>query len=137
MCPSVPARRSEYGRCVPRRPDFSQHRADPRFDGYRDRVGRLYRADAEAGVVLVRVEPVAQSVGGHLWWTRWSASRDVLWLWTVIDDRFDDSYVPGDASDEVLTTFDQGRFVHYGEELRVRWLDGEESARVRDAAFES
>lgn len=88
-------------------------------------------------MVLVRVEPVAQSVGGHLWWTRWSASRDVLWLWTVIDDRFDDSYVPGDASDEVLTTFDQGRFVHYGEELRVRWLDGEESARVRDAAFES
>lgn len=88
-------------------------------------------------MVLVRVEPRAESVGGHLWWTRWGASRDVLWLWTVIDDRFDDSYVPDDASYGVLTAFDQGRFVHYGEELRVRWLVAEESARVRDTTFES
>ena len=88
-------------------------------------------------MVLVRVEAWAESVGGHLWWTRWGASRDVLWLWTVVDHRFDDSYVPDDASDRVLVAFDQGRFVHYGEELRVRWLDAEESARVRDTTFES
>ena len=122
---------------MPRRPDFSQHRADPRFDGYRDRVGRLFRAEKEVGVLLVRVEPLAESAGGHLWWTRWGESRDVLWLWTLVEGRFDDSYVSDDVADEELISFDLGRFVHYGQALRVVWLDAEESARVRAATFES
>lgn len=77
------------------------------------------------------------AVGGHLWWTRWDTSRDVLWLWTLVDDRFDDAYVPDDAADHELAAYDQGRFVHYGEELRVEWLNAEESIGVRATLFDS
>lgn len=100
-------------------------------------MGRLFRSDAEVGVVLVCVEPVAEAAGGHLWWTRWGASTDVLWLWTMVEGRFDDAYVPRDATEEELRAFDEGRFLHFGQELRVEWLDAEESARVKAATFEA
>lgn len=100
-------------------------------------MGRLYRADVAVGVVLVRVEPVAEAVGGHLWWTRWGPTTDVLWLWTMVEDRVDDSYVPHGGAEAELTSFDDGRFLHDDEELRVEWLDPAESARVRAATFEA
>ena len=100
-------------------------------------MGRLFRSDAAVGFVLVYVEPVAEAVGGHLWWTRWGASADALWLWTIVDGRFDDAYVPRDAAEEELKEFDEGHFLHYGQELRVEWLDAEESARVKAATFEA
>ena len=88
-------------------------------------------------MLLVRVEPWAEALGGHLWWTRWGTSRDVLWLWSLVEERFDDSYVPDDAAEDELAAFDRGCFAYYGRELRVEWLDADESARVRAERFES
>lgn len=120
---------------MPRRPDFSQHLPDPRFDRYRERVGRLFRDEMEVGLVLVEVEPYAEQVAGHLWWTRWDTSRDVLWLWTLVDGKFSDTVVPDDAADAELRDYDAGRFQHYGDSLRVMWTDDEESRRLRATEF--
>lgn len=120
---------------MPRRPNFSSHRPDPRFDRYRERVGRLFRADEEVGLVLVEVEPYAQQVGGHLWWRRWDTSRDVLWPWTLVDGNFSDSLVPDEAADYELQSYDAGVFEYYGEHLRVLWTDAEESRHLRSAQF--
>lgn len=120
---------------MPRRPDFSQHRPDPRFDRYRERVGRLFRDEVEVGLALVEVEPYAEQVGGRLWWTRWDNSRDVLWLWTLVDGTFSDTLVPDDAAAAELQDYDAGSFEHYGESLRVLWTDREESRRLRSTEF--
>lgn len=120
---------------MPLRPDFSQHRPDPRFGRYRDRVGRLYRDDDGVGWVLVLVEPYAVQVGGHLWWRRWGSTRDWLWEWTVVNGNFSDTYVPEDAADEVLADYDSGRFDYYGEALRVVWTDASESEKLRSLEF--
>lgn len=120
---------------MPLRPDFSQHRPDPRLDLYRDRVGRLYRAEDEVGSVLVLVEPWSMTVGGHLWWRRWGPSRDVLWEHTVVDGNFSDTFVPEDATDEVLAFYDSGRFDYYGEAMRVVWTDALDSWRLRSREF--
>ncbi len=122
---------------MPWRPDFSQHRPDPRFDRYRDRVGRLYRGEDRVGSVLVRVEPCGTQVGGHLWWRRWGSTRDLLWEWTVVDGNFSDTLVPEDAADEVLADYDSGRFDYYGEAMRVVWTDASESERLRIVEFGS
>lgn len=121
---------------MPRRPDFSEHRPDPRFDRYRERVGRLFRGEDEVGFVLVEVEPYAEQVGGHLWWTRWDKSRDVLWVWTLVDGTFSDSLVPDDAADAELRDYYEGRLQLYGDSLRVVWADEEESRRLRSTEFE-
>lgn len=105
------------------------------MDRYRDRVGRLFRAGDEVGLVLVTVEPFSTQVGGHLWWRRWGPTHDVLWLWYVIDGRFSDSLVPEDGTAEELADYDQGRFAYVGEVLRVLWLDREESAHLRSSEF--
>ncbi len=120
---------------MPLRPDFSKHRRDPRFDRYRDRVGRLYRGEDEVGLVLVKVEPYAMQLGGHLWWSRWGSTRDLLWEWTVVDGRFSDTLVPEDAAEEVLTDYDSGLFEYYGEAMLVLWTDAAESGRLRTLAF--
>jgi hypothetical protein len=120
---------------MPRRPDFSRHRQDPRFDRYRGRVGRLLRGSDEAGLVLVIVEPYAEQVGGHLWWRRWGPTHDLLWLWTVVDGQYSDSLVPDDASEEELHDYDTGRYLHYGEDLTVLWMDADGSKRLSAAHF--
>lgn len=120
---------------MPRRPDFAQHRPDPRLDRYRDRVGRLFRGDEEVGLVLVQVQAYAEQVGGYLWWRRWGPTRDLLWLWTVVNGQFSDELVPDDATEEELAAFDECRYRHYGETLRVRWTGPEESARLRSSVF--
>jgi len=120
-----------------RRPDFAQHQPDPRFDRYRDRVGRLFRDRDEAGLVLVVAEPYAELIGGRLWWRRWTRTRDVLWLWTLVDGQHSDTVLTDDeASQEELLRYDEGRFDYYGESLRVVWTDPEESARLRQGHFE-
>ncbi len=120
---------------VPRRPDFSAHQPNARFDGYRNRVARLFRHGEEVGLLLVRVEPYAEVESGHLWWTRWSHSRDILWLRTLVDGRHSDSLGPEDAADEELRAWAEGRAEYYGEELRAEWLNDEESARLRRVEF--
>jgi hypothetical protein len=120
---------------MPRRPDFAQHRPDPRLDRYLDRVDRLFRDDEEVGHVLVLTWTYAEQVGGHLWWRRWGPTRDLLWLWTVVDGQFSDDLVPDDATEEELAAYDECRFRHYGETLRVRWTDAEESAHFRSSVF--
>lgn len=98
-------------------------------------MGRLFRGDDEVGLVLVEVEPYAEQVGGRLWWTRWTPTRDVVWTWTVVDGRFSDSLVPEDAADDELQAYDTGRFDHYGETLDARWTDEAESRLVRASRF--
>ncbi len=124
----------QYCFLVPLRPDFSQHRPDPRFDRYRDRVGRLFRSDREVGLVLVEVHPYAEVVGGWLWWRRWGPSRDALFLYTTVDGQFSD-HVVQDAADDELAEYDAGRFWYYGEPLDVRWTGAEESAHLRSSWF--
>jgi hypothetical protein len=120
---------------MPSRPDFSQHRPDPRFDRYRNRVGWLLRGPDEVGLVLVAVEPYAMQVSGHLWWKRWGSTRDWLFEWTVVDGNFSDTLVPEDAADKVLADYDSGRFDYYGEVMRVVWTDASESERLRSLEF--
>jgi hypothetical protein len=120
---------------VPFKPDWSKHETDPRFDQYRERVGRLFRGHDEVGLLLVRVEPYAEVESGHLWWSRWSKSYDVLWLWTIVDGEFNDSYLPGDAVEQELHYYAAGLYDHYGETLCVRWTSAEESARLRRSEF--
>jgi hypothetical protein len=119
---------------MPLRPDFTQHRPDPRLDRYRDRVGRLFRGGNEVGLVLVQAQAEAEQVGGRLWWRRWGPTRDALWLWTIVDGEFSDHWV-ADGLDEELASYGQGRFLLAGEELSVRWADVEESASLRRSAF--
>ncbi len=57
--------------------------------------------------------------------------------WLLAAVVVSDSYVADDASTAQLAALDQGRFFHYGQELRVTWLDPDESARVRVATFDS
>ena len=90
---------------MPSRPDFSEHRRNPRFDRYRDRVGRLYRGEEDVGSVLVVVVPYAPQVGGHLWWTRWGSTRDWLFEWTVVDGNWSDTLVPEDMAGEVVAGY--------------------------------
>lgn len=120
---------------MPHRPDVSQRRPDPRFDRYRQRVGRLLRGDAEVGLLLVEVEPWYEQVGGHLWWTRWSPVYEVLWEHAVVDGDYSNALVPEDASEDQLRCYDEGRYDHYGEDLLVVWTDHEESGRLRASAF--
>lgn len=120
---------------MPLRPDFSRHQPDPRFDAYRKRVGRLMRGDGEVGYVLVEVEPYSRQVSGHLWWRQWGPTRDVLWLWTIVDDHFSDHLVPDETSEDELRAYSAGRFEYLGERLRVLWTDTEESRRLRASQF--
>ena len=120
---------------MPLRPDFSQHRQDPRFDRYRGRVGRLFRGDEAVGLVLVEVEPYCEQVGGHLWWRRWGRTQDLLFVWTIVDGKPSDALVPDDASEDEVRDYDAGRFSHYGETLGVLWTDPAESRRLRACSF--
>ncbi len=120
---------------MPLRPDFTHHRQDPRFDRYRGRVGRLFRAGDEVGLVLIEVEPYCEQVGGHLWWRRWGPTQDLLWVWTIVDGNFSDALVPADASEAELRDYDAGRFNYYGEPLAVAWTDPPESNRLRSTQF--
>ena len=98
-------------------------------------MGRLFRGVNEVGLVLVTIEPYAEASGGRLWWTRWGRTHDILWLWSIVDGVFSDEVVPDDAADDELTGYDSGRFMHYGEALRVAWLSQEESTDLRASAF--
>lgn len=118
------------------RPDFSQHREDPRFDRYRGRVGRLLRGGEGVGFILVQVEPCCTQVGGHLWWRRWGRTQDLLWVWYIVDGDFSDAVVPDEFSEDELREYDAGRFpADGGETLRVVWLNPEESKRLSMSQF--
>ncbi len=105
------------------------------MDPYRNRVGRLYRGDAEVGYVLVTVEPFSITTGGHLWWRRWGPTHDILWPWTVVDGRFSDSVLTHDATAEELSDYERGLYRYYGETLRVEWTGPAESAELQQSQF--
>ena len=120
---------------MPYRPDFAQHQPDEPVGRYRDRVGRLFRGDDEAGLVLVRISANAEQVGGRLWWRRWGPTKDELWLSIMVDGRFEDSWVQADQIPDELAAYDAECFLHYGQRLRVEWTDAEESAQLRASHF--
>ena len=118
------------------RPDFSQHREDPRFDRYRGRVGQLLRDGEDVGWVLVQVEPYSRQVGGHLWWSRWGRTQDLLSVWYIVNGNFSDAVVPDEFSENELRDYDAGRFAaDNGDTLSLVWLNPEESKRVRASQF--
>ena len=118
-----------------RKPDWSQHTPDPRFDPYRERVGRLYRNGDEVGLLLVRVDVRATAVSGHWWWTKWSPMYDSPWEWVILDGKFSDHVIGRDEADRALQNYAAGRFELYGETLRVEWTTPEESSRLREDPF--
>ncbi len=121
---------------MPYRPDFSSHQPRPALRRYQDRVGRLNRGKQEVGLVLALVESYCEQVGGHLWWRRWSTPEDALNLWTIIDGKFSDSWVPDEVIDDELADYDAGRFAYYGEQLGVVWAEAEESKQLRREHYE-
>jgi hypothetical protein len=120
---------------MPWKPDFSQHRPEARFAGYRDRVGRLFRDHEEVGLLMVRTEPVSTQESGHLWWRRWGKPYEQLWLWTIVDGNFSDTLGPDDYADEQLREFASGRLLHYGETLRIQWVSEKDAERLRETQF--
>ncbi len=120
---------------VARRPDWSQHTPDARFDAYRERVGRLYRRDQEVGLLLVRVDVRATPVSGHWWWTKWSPTYDSPWEWVILDGEFSDHVVGRDGVERALHDYAAGRFMLHAETLRVDRTTPEESSRLRQEAF--
>ena len=118
-----------------RKPDWSQHAPERRFDPYRGRVGHLFRDGEEVGLLLVRVEVRATVVSGRLWWTKWSPTFDSLWEWVLLDGRFSDHAVAGDEVDQTLRSYVDGRYLFQGETLRVEWSTPAGSARLREDAF--
>ncbi len=119
---------------VARRPDWSQHTPDPRFNPYRERVGRLYRNGDEVGLLLVRVDVRATAVSGHCWWTKWSM-YDSPWEWVILDGKFSDHVVGRDDAERALQDYAAGLFTTLGGTLQVEWTTLEESSRLRQEAF--
>ncbi|WIY05068.1 hypothetical protein QRX60_14950 [Amycolatopsis mongoliensis] len=107
-----------------------------RFDPYRERAGRLFTDEGEAGFVFVRLSPAVAQIGGALWWRRWSEPfeqvEEYYWL---ADGGFADTVTDaGDLADEVRD-WGSGRMSVAGETCRVEWLDDEKSRLVRDDVF--
>ncbi|WP_328989005.1 hypothetical protein OG394_22530 [Kribbella sp. NBC_01245] len=88
-------------------------------------------------------------VGGALWWRRWSESRWTAHLWLTFPDLDPNGEEPRMAWSERVSDFsatdtivspedlgaelddwDANRFRLVGEQLVLRWLDADESARV-------
>lgn len=98
-------------------------------------MGRLYRNEKEVGLLLVRVDVRATPVSGHWWWTKWSPTYDSPWEWVILDGQFSDHVVGRDGAERALQNYAVGRFMLYGETLRVEWTTLDESFRLRQEAF--
>ena len=120
---------------MPRKPKFAAHQVDHRFDRWRNRVGRLFRGGDEVGLVLVTVQAYAIADSGHLWWTRWSPSYDILWPYMEVDGQESDSPLTSGGAEDELTDYEAGVFRYYGEPLQVRWATQEESVALRQQHF--
>ena len=120
---------------VARKPDWSAHTPDPRFDPWRERVGRLHRDGAEVGLLLVRVDVRANKASGYWWWTKWSTTYDYVWEWVILDGKFSDHVVvERDGVEQALRDYAAGRFT-LGETLRVEWTTPEDASTLRQDAF--
>ena len=107
---------------------------DHRIDFYRDRAAYLYRGGDKAATLLVRADTLWTRRGGCLWWSRWSAPREILHGFLVTEEGgFDDFLIESRDLEDELGAWRVGRFAYRGELFRVRWLDATESQRVMDA----
>jgi hypothetical protein len=121
---------------VPWRPPLGDADPDHRFDPYRERAGRLFSDEHEAGFVFVRLTSAVIQLGGVLWWRRWSAPYEVVQEYYALSTGwFTDTVTDADdLADEVLD-WSAGRLNLGGELYRVEWLDDEESTLARDEVF--
>ena len=85
--------------------------------------------------MLVGVEPYAEARSGHLWWRRWGPSRDLPWLYMMVDGAFDDTVLPADAIQDEVRDWQAGRFRYRGEILIARWVPADEAAHLRRSQF--
>lgn len=122
---------------VPWRPTFDDS-VDSRLDPFRERAGRLTDARGAQGWVFVRPWIIADRVGGRLWWQRWGTQYEASAGYVLMDGET----VPGDWVERradvaaEVRDWESGRFAWLGRELKVTWVDDEESRRVRDQVFE-
>lgn len=118
------------------KPAFAGHLVVEPFASYRGRVGRLYRGEAEVGLLLVRVDQLALHLSGHLWWKRWGQPEDFFWLFTVVDGQLSDTWlVPTDMTENEVRDWSEGRYEHGDEVLRLVWVPQEEAARLARSEF--
>lgn len=98
-----------------------------------DRAGRLLDADAPGALIFLAVETHWERVGGHLWWSRWSAPREVIRA--VLQDeagRATSWVISGEDLETAYRDWRAGTFRHGGQTRPVVWLDQEDSARIRE-----
>jgi hypothetical protein len=118
---------------MPRRPTLHPAR-NPRLDPYRHRAARFSDDSGRHGRFYVQPDMIATSVGGRLWWTRWSPSQEfaILWIETPEGEDTDTWVWPDDLEDE-LSDWDRGQFRFLDETYRLTWLDDAATQAMRRA----
>jgi len=132
---------------VPLNPDLTAITPDSSLDDFRDAVAVLRLHGHAVGYLATRVETYAESVGGRLWWTKWSQPREIVeYLMTRTDhssplpDWDDNLDVTGSVVDELRTgtteyldhraagtgSWDDAEVYAY----QLDWLDGDERAQA-------
>lgn len=106
---------------------------DTRLDPYRERGGRLHRPDGTF-VADMYVQPeIYWQQRGILWWRRWSKPTEMVHGYLFYaDGHFDDFLATDDELKHDLQGWSLGRFLLRGEDLKVFWLDDEQSRLLRE-----
>lgn len=84
-------------------------------------------------MVLLTVETHWERVGGHLWWSRWSAPREAIRV-VLHDEGAQTTHwvIWGADLDTAIRDWREGYLRHGGQTRPVVWLDERESARIRE-----
>ena len=107
---------------------------DPRLAPYRERGGRLYRADGSFVADVFVQTRVWWAQKGRLWWRQFHSPQEIPESYVLEpgeDYTYDVIYV-GDLLAEALQEWPEGRFTHRGEQLVVEWLDDRQSRETRE-----
>ena len=107
---------------------------DPRLAPYRERGGRLYRADGSFVAHVFVQTRVWWAQKGRLWWRRFHSPQEIPESYVLEQEEdftYDVIYV-GDLLAESLQEWAEGRFTHRDEQLVVQWLDDQQSRETRE-----
>lgn len=78
--------------------------------------------------VLLRAETQWSRVSGHLWWSRWSAPREVVRCsLRRTDGTATDWVVSAEALEAAVADWRSGVFRHEGATYQVSWLEDDGS----------
>ncbi len=105
---------------------------DTRLDSYRERGGRLHRPDGTFVADLYLQPEIYWQHCGILWWRHWSKPTEMVHGYLFYaDGHFDDFLSSDDELKSDLQGWPLGRFRLRGEDLKVRWLNDEQSRLLR------